>query len=114
MLSENGRGRCGREDRDLYEMLLRLEEIEHPKIKVGRLQSNGFIERFHRTLPEEHLRVKGADDLVRVRRGDAGGSGRLSKEPMLQPSPEMRVAIFVAKSTTPPTVATASTFCQAR
>jgi len=26
---------------------------------VGRPQSNGFIERFHRTLLDEHLRVKG-------------------------------------------------------
>ena len=27
--------------------------------KVGRPQSNGFIERFHRTLLEEHLRING-------------------------------------------------------
>ena len=26
---------------------------------MGRPQSNGFIERFHRTLLEEHLRIKG-------------------------------------------------------
>ncbi|MDE0074407.1 MAG: macro domain-containing protein [Gammaproteobacteria bacterium] len=28
-------------------------------VGVGRPQSNGFIERFHRTLLEEHLRIKG-------------------------------------------------------
>ena len=31
-----------------------------PEDEVGRPQSNGFIERFHRTLLDEHLRVKGA------------------------------------------------------
>ena len=38
---------------------LQLEDIEHRTTKVGRPQSNGFIERFHRTLLDEHLRVKG-------------------------------------------------------
>ena len=34
-------------------------QSEHRTTKVGRPQSNGFIERFHRTLLEEHLRIKG-------------------------------------------------------
>ena len=59
ILSDNGREFCGREDRHPYELFLQLEEIEHRKTKVGRPQSNGFIERFHRTLLEEHLRIKG-------------------------------------------------------
>ena len=59
VLSDNGREYCGREDRHPYELFLQLEEIEHRKTKVGRPQSNGFIERFHRTLLDEHLRVKG-------------------------------------------------------
>ena len=42
-----------------YELFLQLEEIEHRTTKVGRPQSNGFIGRFHRTLLEEHLRIKG-------------------------------------------------------
>ncbi len=59
VLSDNGREYCGREDRHPYELFLQLEEIEHRKTKVGRPQSNGFIERFHRTLLDEHLGVKG-------------------------------------------------------
>ena len=59
VLSDNGREYCGREDRHPYELFLQLEEIEHRRTKVGRPQSNGFIERFHRTLLDEHLRVKG-------------------------------------------------------
>ena len=59
VLSDNGREFCGREDRHPYELFLPLEEIEHRRTKVGRPRSNGFIERFHRTLLDEHLRVKG-------------------------------------------------------
>ena len=40
-------------------LFLQLEEIERRKTKLGRPQSNGFIERFHRTLRDEHLTVKG-------------------------------------------------------
>ena len=59
VLSDNGREFCGRPDRHPYELFLQLEDIEHRTTKVGRPQSNGFIERFHRTLLDEHLRVKG-------------------------------------------------------
>ena len=59
ILSDNGREYCGRPDKHPYELFLQLEEIEHRTTKVGRPQSNGFIERFHRTLLEEHLRIGG-------------------------------------------------------
>jgi len=59
VLSDNGREFCGRPDRHPYELFLHLEEIEHRTTKVRRPQSNGFIERFHRTLLDEHLRLKG-------------------------------------------------------
>ena len=58
ILSDNGREYCGRPDKHPYELFLQLEEIEHRTTKVGRPQSNGFIERFHRTLLEEHLRIQ--------------------------------------------------------
>ncbi len=57
--SFNGREYCGRPDQHPYELFLQLEEIEHRTTPVGRPQSNGYLERFHRTLPEEHLRIKG-------------------------------------------------------
>ena len=59
ILSDNGRECCGRPDKRAYQLFLQLEEIEHRTTKVGRPQSNGFIERFYRTLLEEHLRIKG-------------------------------------------------------
>lgn len=59
ILSDNGREFCGRPDRHPYELFLQLEGIEHRTTKVRRPQSNGFVERLHRTLLDEHFRVKG-------------------------------------------------------
>jgi transposase InsO family protein len=59
VLSDNGREFCGRPDQHPYELFLQLEDIEHRTTKVRRPQSNGFIERFHRTLLDEHFRIKG-------------------------------------------------------
>ena len=59
ILSDNGREYCERPDKHPYNLFLQLKEIEHRTSKVGRPQSKSFIERFHRTLLEEHLRIKG-------------------------------------------------------
>jgi transposase InsO family protein len=59
ILSDNGREFCGRPDRHPYELFLQLEGIEHRTTKVRRPQSNGFVERLHRTLLDEHFRIKG-------------------------------------------------------
>jgi transposase InsO family protein len=59
VLSDNGREYCGKPDRHPYELFLQLEGIEHRKTKVARPQSNGFVERLHRTLLDEHFRIMG-------------------------------------------------------
>ena len=59
VLSDNGREYCGRPDSHPFELFLQLEEIEHRTTKVRRPQSNGFVERLHRTLLDEHFRVMG-------------------------------------------------------
>ena len=59
ILSDNGREFCGRKDQHPYELFFQLEEIEHRTTKVRRPQSNGFVERLHRTLLDEHFRVMG-------------------------------------------------------
>ena len=61
ILSDNGREFCGRPDKHPYELFLQLEEIEHRTTKVRRPQSNGFVERLHRTLLDEHFRLKGRE-----------------------------------------------------
>lgn len=59
ILSDNGREFCGRPDKHPYELFLQLEDIEHRTTKVARPQSNGFVERLHRTLLDEHFRIMG-------------------------------------------------------
>jgi transposase InsO family protein len=59
MLTDNGREFCGREDQHPYELFLQLEGIKHKKTRVKRPQSNGIVERFHRTLLDEHFRIEG-------------------------------------------------------
>jgi transposase InsO family protein len=59
VLSDNGREFCGRPDLHPYELFLQLEDIEHRTTRVKRPQSNGIIERFHRTVLDEHFRVEG-------------------------------------------------------
>ena len=59
ILSDNGREFCGRPDQHPYEIFLQLEGIEHRTTKVRRPQSNGFVERLHRTLLDEHFRIMG-------------------------------------------------------
>src|SRR6516164_2296627 len=59
VLSDNGREFCGRPDRHPYELFLQLEDIEHKRTRVNRPQSNGIVERWHRTLLDEHFRVEG-------------------------------------------------------
>ena len=54
-----GREFCGHPDKHPWELFLQVEEIEHRNTKVCRPQSDGFNERFHRTLLDEHPRVKG-------------------------------------------------------
>jgi len=59
VLSDNGREFCGRPDQHPYELFLQLEDIDHRTTKVRRPQSNGIVERFHRTVLDEHFRVEG-------------------------------------------------------
>jgi transposase InsO family protein len=59
VLSDNGREFCGREDQHPYELFLQLEGIEHRRTQVKRPQTNGIVERLHRTLLDEHFRIEG-------------------------------------------------------
>ncbi len=59
ILTDNGKEYCGRPDHHPFELFLQLEEIEHRTTQVRRPQSNGYVERMHRTLLDEHFRIKG-------------------------------------------------------
>ena len=68
VLSDNGREYCGRPEHHPFELFLQLEEIEHRTTQVRRPQSNGFVERLHRTLLDEHFRHHGKEEVLRQHR----------------------------------------------
>lgn len=56
ILTDNGREFCGT-DSHPYELYLQLNEIKHKRTKVAHPQTNGFVERFHRTVLDEFFRI---------------------------------------------------------
>jgi len=56
VLTDNGREYCGTEAHP-YELYLELNDIEHRRTQVRRPQSNGFVERFNRTVLDEFYRI---------------------------------------------------------
>lgn len=55
LLTDNGREYCGTENHP-YELFLELNDINHRKTKVKSPRTNGFVERFNRTVLDEFLR----------------------------------------------------------
>jgi len=56
VLTDNGREFCGTENHP-YELYLALHDVQHRRTQVRRPQTNGFVERFHRTALDEFYRV---------------------------------------------------------
>lgn len=57
VLTDRGTEYCGSLQHHEYELYLAIEDIDHSKTKAKRPQSNGFVERFHRTILEEFYNV---------------------------------------------------------
>jgi transposase InsO family protein len=57
LLTDNGREFCGRELHHPFEIFLILNQITHRRTKVRSPETNGFAERFHRTVQEEFFGV---------------------------------------------------------
>ena len=55
MLTDNGREFCGTPTHP-YELYLALNDLEHRRTQVRKPQTNGFVERFNRTVLDEFLR----------------------------------------------------------
>jgi transposase InsO family protein len=56
VLTDNGREFCGTETH-VYGLYLALNDIEHRRTKVRYPQTNGFVERFNRTVLEEFFAI---------------------------------------------------------
>ena len=53
ILTDRGTEFCGVPDRHPYELYLAIENIDHTKTKVRHPQTNGIVERLHRTIFDE-------------------------------------------------------------
>ena len=57
LLTDNGRETCGKPLSHPYELYLTIQQIEHRRTQIGSPETNGFCERFHRTVKEEFFAV---------------------------------------------------------
>jgi transposase InsO family protein len=56
ILTDNGREYCGRAMIHPYQIFLELYDIQHRRTKVATPRTNGFVERFNRTVLDEFFR----------------------------------------------------------
>jgi transposase InsO family protein len=57
LLTDNGREYCGRPLSHPFELYLTINQITHRRTEIGSPETNGFCERFHRTVKEEFFAV---------------------------------------------------------
>jgi transposase InsO family protein len=57
ILTDNGTEYCGRAMVHHYQIFLDFNDIKHRRTKVARPRTNGFVERFNRTVLDEFFRV---------------------------------------------------------
>ena len=57
VLTDRGTEFCGTHDRHEYELYLAVENIDHSRTKAKSPQTNGIVERFHKTMLDEFYRI---------------------------------------------------------
>ncbi len=57
ILTDRGTEYCGNPERHEYELYLAVEDIDHSRTKTKSPQTNGIVERFHRTVLNEFYRL---------------------------------------------------------
>jgi len=57
ILTERGTEYCGSPDTHEYDLYLAVENIDHTRTKVSSPQTNGIVERFHKTMLKEFYRI---------------------------------------------------------
>jgi transposase InsO family protein len=57
VLTDRGTEYCGKIDNHAYQLYIALESIDHSKTKARHPQTNGIVERFHRTMKQEFYDV---------------------------------------------------------
>ncbi len=77
VLSDRGHEYCGRPLHHPFELYCLVQQIQHRTTKVGSPETNGMVERFHRTLKDEWFSLAYPPEAFRLGRGAAGRSRRL-------------------------------------
>ena len=57
VLTDRGTEYCGNPEHHEYELYLTLEDIDHSRTKTKSPQTNGIVERFHKTVLDEFYRI---------------------------------------------------------
>ena len=57
VLTDRGTEYCGAPERHEYELYLAVEDVDHSRTKTKSPQTNGIVERFHKTVLDEFYRV---------------------------------------------------------
>lgn len=57
ILTDRGTEYCGNHERHEYELCLAVEDIDHSRTKTKSPQTNGIVERFHKTILQEFYQV---------------------------------------------------------
>jgi transposase InsO family protein len=57
VLTDRGTEYCGNPERHEYELYLAVEDIDHSRTKTKSPQTNGIVERYHRTVLNEFYRI---------------------------------------------------------
>ena len=57
MLTDRGTEYCGNPEHHEYELYLALEDIDHTRTKAKSPQTNGIVERLHKTMLNEFYRI---------------------------------------------------------
>jgi transposase InsO family protein len=57
VLTDRGTEFCGNPERHEYELYLAVEDVDHSRTKTKSPQTNGIVERFHKTVLDEFYRV---------------------------------------------------------
>ncbi len=74
MLTDRGSEFCGRPESHPYELYLAIEDIDHTRTKVKSPQTNGNVERFHKTVLNEFYRNAFRKKHLRIARSAANRS----------------------------------------
>ena len=56
VLTDRGTEYCGNPERHEYELYLAVEDVDHSRTKARNPQTNGIVERFHKTVLDEFYR----------------------------------------------------------